>query len=67
MVFIMQPIGIQARDISSMNASPDKVISQLKTRLNLNEEQEVKMRPIIEESIRKRHEIVSMAHRTGRR
>jgi Spy/CpxP family protein refolding chaperone len=58
MIFMMQPIGVQARDISNMNASPDEVMSQLKTRLNLTEEQEAKMRPIIEESTQKRHEIV---------
>jgi Spy/CpxP family protein refolding chaperone len=58
MIFMMQPVGVHARDISNMNPSPDKVMSQLKTRLNLTEEQEAKMRLIIEESIRKRQEIV---------
>jgi Spy/CpxP family protein refolding chaperone len=58
MIFMMQPIGVQARDISNMNASPDEAMSQLKSRLNLTQEQEAKMRPIIEESIQKRHEIV---------
>jgi len=57
-IFMMQPIGVQARDVSNMNASPDEVVSQLKSRLNLTEEQEAKMRPIIEESIQKRREIV---------
>jgi Spy/CpxP family protein refolding chaperone len=61
MIFMIQPAGVQARDISNMNASPDEVMSQLKTRLSLTEEQEAKMRPIIEESIRKRHEIVRKA------
>lgn len=59
MLLMMQPIGVQASDISNKNASPDEIMSQLKTRLDLNEEQESKMRPIIEESIRKRNGIVA--------
>jgi len=58
MIFMTQPIGAQARDISNINASPDEVMSRLKTRLSLTEEQEAKMRPIIEGSIEKRREIV---------
>lgn len=33
MLFMMQPVGVQASDISNKNASPDEDISQLKTRL----------------------------------
>ena len=57
-IFMTQPIGVHARDISNINASPNEVMSQLKTRLNLTEEQEAKMRPIIEESTQKHNEIV---------
>jgi hypothetical protein len=31
MIFIMQTIGVQARNTSNINASPDEVMSQLKT------------------------------------
>ncbi len=58
MILMVQPAGVQAKDVSNMNASPDEVMSQLKTRLTLTEEQATKMRPIIEENIRKRQEIV---------
>lgn len=58
MIFTVQPVRVQASDISKMNASADEVMSRLTTSLNLTEEQEAMMSPIIEESIRKRHEIV---------
>lgn len=57
-IFMTQPITAQARDLPDMNSSPEQVMSKMKERLNLTEEQETKVRPIIEESIQKRREIL---------
>lgn len=57
-IFMTQPISVQARDLPDMNSSPEQVMSKMKERLNLTEEQETKIRPIIEESIQKRLEIL---------
>ncbi len=57
-IFTMQPAVARARDASNMNTSPDEIVFRLKTRLNLTEDQETKLRPIIEESIRKRQKIM---------
>ncbi len=57
-IFMMQPAVVQARNASNMNTSTDEIMSRLKTRLNLTEDQEAKLRPVIEESIRKRQKIV---------
>jgi len=58
MIFMTQPISAQASDPPAGNGSPDQVISKMKERLKLTEEQETKIRPIIEESMRARTEIL---------
>jgi len=58
MIFVIQPLGARASDVSGAKASPEEFMSQLKMRLNLSEDQEAKINPIIEESIQKRREIV---------
>ncbi|HET6515705.1 MAG TPA: hypothetical protein VFG09_11145 [Thermodesulfovibrionales bacterium] len=57
-VFMSQPFSVQAGDGLSRNASPDEVIAQLKGRLNLSAEQEARIRPIIEDNLAKRGEIL---------
>jgi len=45
-------------DLPAGNGYPDQVISKMKERLKLTEEQETKIRPIIEESVRARTELL---------
>ncbi len=45
----------QADDTSDV--TPDQIISKMKDRLHLTEDQEAKLRPIIEELVNKRHDI----------
>jgi len=52
-IFMMQPLPAQAQDSSNTNKSPEQIMSQLKEHLKLTEDQETKIRPIIEESIKK--------------
>ncbi len=54
----IQPAGAQERDVSKANASPEEFMSMLKTSLSLSDDQEAKIKPIIEESIQKRREIL---------
>jgi Spy/CpxP family protein refolding chaperone len=44
----------------------DQIISNMKERLNLTEEQEVRIRPIIEEQSEKRREIIQKCQEQGR-
>ena len=57
-IFMTQPISVQARDMPDMNSSSEEVMTTMKGRLNLTKEQETKIQPIIEENIRKRLEIL---------
>lgn len=57
-ICMLWPISTKAADFSAMDRSPEKIISQMKDRLHLTEEQETKIRSIIEEGIRKRHDIL---------
>lgn len=56
-MLLLQPVLAQAGNLPD-NSSPDQVMSKMKERLKLTEEQETKIRPIIEESIQKRYEIL---------
>ena len=56
---MMQPMMALASDSSNTNKSREQIMSQLKTCLNLTEDQETKVRPIIETSIQKHREIVA--------
>ncbi len=58
-IFLMQPVATYAQDSSHVNISADQMLSQLKDSLKLTEEQEAKIRPIIDDSLRKRNEILS--------
>jgi hypothetical protein len=57
-IFMMQPIPAWASDFLNTNQSSEQILSQLKDRLKLTEDQETKVRPIIEASVRKRNEIL---------
>lgn len=50
--------GVLAKNISNVNAASDEVISRVKTHIDLPDEQESKMRLVIEEKTSKRKEIV---------
>jgi periplasmic protein CpxP/Spy len=66
-IFIMQPLTTQAQDFSNISNSPEQIMSQLKERLNLTEDQETKVRPIIQESIKKRNEIIQNGAQAGKK
>jgi len=57
-IFMAQPIPSQAADLPDTNSSAEQVMAKMKERLHLTEEQETKMRPIIEESVQTRREIL---------
>lgn len=65
-ILLMQPISVQAKDSSNKNKSPEQIMSQLKEHLKLTEEQETKIMPIIEDSIKKRNEILNNGTRDGK-
>ena len=58
-IFMMQPSSLQAQDSSNINASSEKIMSEMKERLKLTDEQETKIRPIIEDSLQRRSEILA--------
>ena len=66
-IFIMPPLTAQAQDSSNSNKSPEQIMSQLKERLNLTEDQEAKVWPIIKESIKKRNEIIQNGTQDGKK
>jgi len=57
-IFMAQPILAQATDLPDTNSSAEQVMAKMKERFHLTEEQETKMRPIIEESFQARNEIL---------
>jgi Spy/CpxP family protein refolding chaperone len=57
-IFMTQLISAQATDPLHTNSSAEQVMARMKERLHLTEEQETKIRPIIEESVQARHEIL---------
>lgn len=57
-IFITQPISVQASALPDNNSSMESVMSKMRDRLHLTEEQEKKIRPIIEESFQARREIL---------
>lgn len=57
-IFIAQPVSAQAADTPDANNSAAQVMAKMKERLHLTEEQETKIRPIIEESVQTRREIL---------
>ena len=58
-VFFMPSIEAQAYDSSNVNRSPEQIVEQMKERLHLTEEQAAKIRPIIEESVNDRRQILN--------
>ncbi len=58
-VFTMQPFSSHAQSGPNAGRSPEQVVSQLEERLKLTDEQETKLRPIIEESLKKRSELLN--------
>ncbi len=57
-IFMAQPIPAQAADLPDTNSSAEQVMAKMKERLHLTEEEETKMRPIIEENVQTRREIL---------
>ncbi|MFI5293631.1 MAG: hypothetical protein ACHQ0Y_01220 [Thermodesulfovibrionales bacterium] len=57
-IIIMQPMSVRAGDFSSISKSPEQLMYPLKDRLRLTEEQETKIRPIIDEYFKKLSEIL---------
>ncbi len=64
-IFIAQPMSSFARDPSDRNAPLEKILSQLKERLKLTEEQETQLRPIIAENLQKRSMIEADSSQGG--
>ncbi len=58
-VFVMPSSKALAGDLSNINNSPEEMVAQLKERLHLTEEQATKIRPIIENSVEKRRDILN--------
>ncbi len=54
-----QQSSAQPDNSSFTNKSPEEMVSQMRTRLHLTDEQVSKIRPIIEESINKRADILN--------
>ncbi|MFI5295263.1 MAG: hypothetical protein ACHQ0Y_09595 [Thermodesulfovibrionales bacterium] len=48
-IIIVQPISARAGDFPNISKSPEQLMSRLKERLRLTEEQETKVQPIIDE------------------
>ncbi len=57
-IFMAQPVSAQAADMLGTNSSAGQVMAKMKERLHLTEEQETKIRPIIEESVQTRRDIL---------
>ena len=57
-IFIAQPISASASDPLDTNSSAGQVMTKMKDRLHLTEEQETKIFPIIEKSVQTRREIL---------
>ena len=58
-VFIMPRLAARADDSSNVDKSPEEIVAQMKERLHLTEEQTTKIRPIIEESVNNRRQILN--------
>ncbi len=56
-VFFIPSVTAQIDNASNINKSPEEIVSQLRERLHLTEEQTTMIRPIIEESYTKRRDI----------
>jgi hypothetical protein len=56
-VFFIPSVTARIDNTSTMNKSPEEIVSQMRERLHLTEEQTTKIRPIIEESSTKRRDI----------
>ncbi len=65
-LFIIQPISARAGDFSIISKSPEQLMSRLKERLRLTEEQETKIKPIIDENFKKRSEILKNRGQGGK-
>lgn len=58
-ISIIPPISVQATETSNSGKSPEQIMSRLKERLSLTEDQETKIQLIIAESFKKRSEILN--------
>jgi len=56
-ISLIQPSQAHAKE-ATRDASPDEIMTQLRSRLNLTEAQQTDIRPIIEENLAKRSEIL---------
>jgi len=57
-VLLVQQVGALAADSPDMYSPAGQTMTKMKERLNLTEEQETKIRPIIEQSMKERSEIL---------
>jgi len=58
--------GAQSRGRVPPGKNADQILSDMKSRLNLTDEQEAKIRPIIEEQIKKRNALIEKYQGQGR-
>ncbi len=58
-MFTLQPFSSSAQVLGNTNMSPEQVIAQMRERLKLTDEQETKIRPIIEDNFKRRSELLN--------
>jgi hypothetical protein len=61
-VILVQQSSAQTANSSLMNKSPEEIVFQMRDRLNLTEDQEKRISPIIQESCNKRIEILNSSN-----
>ncbi len=60
------PFPAQADNSSNMNTTPDQIMLKMKDRLRLTEDQEARVRPVIEEMVNKRRVIIENSMLDGK-
>ncbi len=63
---LTQPVSAQAGDLSGSWTSPEQMMSLLNERLRLTEEQETRVKSLIDETFKKRSEIIKNGGRDGK-
>ncbi len=58
-MFTLQPFSSTAQAFGNTSISPEQVVAQMKERLKLTDEQETKIRPIIEDNFKKQRELLN--------
>ncbi len=65
-ILLTEPTSARAGDFSSAWKSPEQMMSLLKERLGLTEVQETRIHPIVEETFKKRSEIIKNGGQDGK-